>query len=375
MPKRSNHEGNIRKRSDGRWEASLMMAGKRQYVYGKTRQEVVIRLQQLQGAAQRAGHLPNPGRRTVSDLLDAWLEVGATTLKPATLESYRNVCDTHIRPTIGTLHLSRLTPDVVQRLIAPLQKQDKTRTAVKVYRALHRACELAVLWGWLPSNPCDRILRPTHQPERRDVWAQDELRRFLDGAQEHPLYPLYLLLIASGLRLGEALALQWSDLDFTTRRLTVQRSVRRIRGEWVFDLPKIRSGIRTLALPAEVVHELRRHKARQAEARLRLGAGWHRRELVFTNGTGDVLHPSVVEHNLHWLCRQIGVPKMTPHGLPHLHASLLLGEGLPIPDVSRRLGHATPGVTMSIYAHSLGAREDEVAHAIGRMLHGTSGNV
>ncbi|MGC8878943.1 MAG: hypothetical protein ACP5R2_06950 [Anaerolineae bacterium] len=73
---------------------------------------------------------------------------------------------------------------------------------------LRRACQVGVLWGWLDGNPCDRILRPTYQPERKEVWSADELARLLDGAQGHALYPLYLLILTTGLRIGEALALR-----------------------------------------------------------------------------------------------------------------------------------------------------------------------
>jgi integrase len=152
--------------------------------------------------------LPDPGKRTVADLLNAWLEMAEATLKPRTLQSYAEIADRYIRPTLGPLRLDKLTPQAVQHLILTPQKEGKARTAPKIYQTLRRACAVAVLWGWLPHNPCDRVFRPTYRPERRDVWTQDELRRFLDGAKDHPIFPLYLLLLAGGLRLDEALALQ-----------------------------------------------------------------------------------------------------------------------------------------------------------------------
>jgi integrase len=367
MTRRANYEGSIYRRSDGRWAAALMLDGRRKWVYGKTRQEVADRLRELQQQASRQGMLADPGRRTVADLLDAWLEAVAPILKPRSLDSYRQICDAHIRPTIGKVRLSRLTPDVIQRLITPLQQQGKARTAAKVYATLRRACRVAVLWGWLASNPCERVLRPQYQAERREVWTHDDLRRFPEGAQGHPLYPLYLLLVTTGLRLGEALALRWSDVDWVAGTVQVERSVQRIRGEWVFSSPKSKSSIRSVTLPAEVLATLKQHRLHQIKE---LGSGWSPEGLVFCNRQGGVLCQSVVQHTLQRLCERLELPSLTPHGLRHLHASLLLSEGLPIPLVSRRLGHANAAVTMGIYAHCVSKRDDQAVQAISRALTG-----
>jgi len=365
--KRGNGEGTICRRKDGLYTAALMVDGRRKWVYGKTEREVRLKLLALQNLAARSGNLPQPGKRTVSDLLDAWLEAVAPTLKPSTLESYRKVANAYILPLIGKVRLNRLTPDVVQRLITPLQQQGKARTATKVYTTLHRACRVAVLWGWLANNPCERILRPQYRVERREMWAKDDLQRFLEGAQGHPLYPLYLLLVATGMRLGEALALRWSDVDWAAGTVQVERSVQRIRGEWVFGSPKSKSSIRSVTLPSEVLATLKQHRLHQLKE---LGAGWSPEGLVFCNRAGEVLCQSVVQHNLQRLCERLGLPPLTPHGLRHLHASLLLSEGLPIPLVSRRLGHANAAVTMGIYAHCVSKRDDQAVQAISKALTG-----
>lgn len=351
--RRNNGEGSLTQRPDGSWAVSLMVQGKRRWLYAKTKRDAERQLAALQREVARHGGLPDPGKRSVGDLLTAWLEAAAPSLKPATLDHYQQVCERYLLPAIGRLRLSRLSPDVVQRLVTPYQQQGKRRTAAKVYRTLHRACEVAVLWGWLGSNPCDRILRPKHQPERKEVWSEADVRRFLDGARGHPLYALYLLLITSGVRLGECLALRWSDLDFSTGVLTVARSVQRLKGEVVFSTPKTKAAVRSVHLPPMVLAEL--HPPLNPDS-----------SLMFTNARGGVLHPSVVQHQLTRLCAELSLPKVTPHGLRHLHASLLLSGGVPLSEVSRRLGHASPAVTMGIYAHCLHS-DERAADVIGRV--------
>lgn len=105
---------------------SLRTADKLEFVYDRTRQEASEKLRQLQHEVARQGILADPGKRTVNDLLHTWLETAGPTLKPRTLQTYRQLCDTYVRPVMGRLKLSRLTPDVVQRLLVLLQKQGKT---------------------------------------------------------------------------------------------------------------------------------------------------------------------------------------------------------------------------------------------------------
>jgi len=123
--------------------------------------------------------------------------------------------------------------------------------------------------------------------------------------------------------------------------------------------PKTPSGRRVVTLPpVAVVALLRQWQERQSET------------LVFTGARGGPLHVSVVEHALGRECRRLGIPVVTPRSLRHLHASLLLGEGLPITAVSARLGHANPSITLGIYSHALGGQDEVAAAAIGRAMGG-----
>ena len=113
MPEPKSHrspgEGSINRRKDGRWQASLQVAGRRRTVYGRTRKEAARRLDALKREVASSGALSDPGRRTVNDLLDAWLETVAPTLRPRTIHDYRLTCEKSLRPEVGALRLERLT--------------------------------------------------------------------------------------------------------------------------------------------------------------------------------------------------------------------------------------------------------------------------
>lgn len=365
MSNRSPGEGTVVQRKDGRWQASLMLDGKRRTVYGATRKEAAQKLSQVQEQS-RGGVLPDPGKRTVSDLLDQYLEAVHPNLKAGTWEHYKLIADTYIRPALGKLRLSKLAPDRIQRLYRPLQEQGHHRTAQLVHFVLGQACSLAMRWHWLPENPCDRVLRPQYRARRREVWSPDDLATFLAGTEGHWLQPLWLLLLSSGCRLGEALALTWDDVQDGAVRVT--KTGQYVSGEWSVGEPKTDAGTRTITLPPEGATALRRQRAQQSQWRLRAGKEWEGSELVFTGETGRPLHRATVAHALSRTCTTLGLPAVTPHGLRHLHASLLLSQGLPVTLVSERLGHAHPGITMSVYAHAIERGDNAAAAAIGRAM-------
>jgi len=352
-------EGSVSRRNNGLWQASLQVGGIRRTVYGKTEREAKRKLTQLQKDLVRAGRLPDPGRRTVDDLLDAWLEAVKPSLKPRTVQDYKETLDRYIRPTLGKMKLAKLEPYHIQRLYSDLQKRGD-RVVTLAHARLNQALRMGVMWNWLPYNPVDRVIKPTYKPERKDVWTAEELATFLRGTQEDSFQPLWITLLGTGCRLGEALALKWTDVDLTSGSLRIRRSLQYVSGKWVETLPKTKAGERTIGLPQEVVDALKRQKFQQYQWRLKAGEVWSDNGLVFTTRSGGPLHRFNVEHTLKARCRDLSIPELTPHGLRHLSASLLLNKGLPLTDVSARLGHAHTGITASVYAHAL-KRDDPVA--------------
>jgi integrase len=364
MAKRAHGEGSLFQRKDGRWQASLQVRGVRRTVYAQSRAAALAKLAELR--RQAGVGLADPGRRTVGDLLDEWLRAVGPTLKPRTLSDYRYTCDTYIRPALGGVRPSQLAPLHLQRFCGDLVRRGLGRTARKCHALLHRALRFAVLWGWLSENPADRVLPPAHRAQRKTIWSRAELDRFLEATRSHKLYALWLLLISTGMRLGEALALQWEDVDLAAAVIRVNRALSWVGGEALVHPPKTAAGTRAVAVPPEVIAALRRHAGQQVLAGM---AG----RLVFCRRDGGPLRHNVVERALREACRDACVPEVTPHTLRHLHASLLLDAGLPVPVVSARLGHTTAAVTMAVYAHALKGGEDPAAAVLASVLQATTG--
>lgn len=342
----------LRKRTTARgtlyWEGSLQVDGRRVWVTGRSRQEVLERLQALQRQAALQGGLPAP--LTLGELLERWYATERSRWKPKTAHDYRRLLDAHILPALSRVRLQRLSPDRLQRFLDGIPG---TRQRHYAYRLLHRAAEVARRWGWLPDNPCDRITPPAYRPSRPSLWTPEQVRQFLTETRDHWLWPFVALALDTGARPGELLALVWDGVDWERGTLRIERTLQRLRGEWVIGEPKTAAGRRTVSLGVLGREALRRQKALQAERRLRAGVAWQETGLVFTGEHGQPLGLETVTSALRRTCQRLGLPVLSPHKLRHLSASLALQHGAPLPLVSRRLGHSSPAITSALYSHAL----------------------
>ena len=366
--RRSSGEGSIYQRKDGTWMASIQVNGVRRSAYGATRREAAAKLNILRQQLMPAQVSSVPSSHTVDELLDCWLEAKASALKPSTLHTYQETCRRHIRSELGPLALDRLTPQRLQGLYGNLQAVGHARTALKVHRLLSQSLYLAVRWDWLPANPCAKVDAPRYRPLQKELWTLQQLRTFLDGTRGHTLWPFWLLAAHTGCRSGELTALTWRDVDLPAASLSIRRTVRRIAGEWVFSEPKTRSGARHIGLSAQAVDALRQQEDAVARRKVECRVIWQKLDLVFPSIKGTPLEPAGLSEALRKACARLSLPPITTHTFRHLHASMLLGAGLPIPEVSRRLGHANPAITMAVYAHVLGHDVRAAVEAVERLL-------
>ena len=341
--KRHNGDGTVYPQPNGKFQARLMLGGVRRNRTFATEREAWAAIRQWQLEAAKDGGLAAPGDRTLADLCAAWLE--SATLRETTRAHYRAQLALHVLPELGGVKLARLTPDRIQRLYARM----KPVTAAHVHRILHRALAVGARWRWLSHNPADMVERPRHRAKRPDVWTADQLRAFVAACAGHPQGDLFTVLATSGLRLGEALAMTWADVGPAGVSVNVNGTFR----AGVTNPPKTAAGRRTVMLPPA---------ARDALARRMAEAG--------DPAPTDRIFPTTAraaQKAMQTLCARLGLPRLTPHGLRHCHASALLAEGVPVPEVAGRLGHAHSGITLSIYAHSMGGQTASIA-ALERIL-------
>jgi integrase len=194
---------------------------------------------------------------------------------------------------------------------------------------------------------------------------------------------LVTIMLAYGLRRGEALGLRWDRLDWSAATVTVTHSVKRIknhdpqsarRTQLVVSELKTRKSRRTLYLTAELIEILRRHRARQAEDRIAAGEAWQDHGLIFASEIGMPLDPDNFSHRFSQLCRRVGLGHWHPHELRHSGASLMLAQGTPLHVVSDVLGHTSIAITKDVYGHLLDGGRRSAAEAMSAALFGAAGS-
>jgi len=381
MAKRGNSEGSIYRRSDGRWAASVDLGQadgrrRRKAFYGKTRQDVGRKLQ----AAQRAlaDGLPLVDQRqTLGGFLEIWLRDSvARKVRPRTLQRYQEIVKLHLTPRLGRIPLAKLTPAHVERMMNEAIGQGAAPRSACHHRAVLRtALNVAMKWGVLGRNVAS-LAGPPRVPEREiRALGQADARALLEAVRGDRLEALFTVALALGLRQGEALGLRWPDVDLGGALLTVQRSLQRVNGEWLFPEPKTPRSRRTLHLPGPVTAALREHRARQLVERLRLGAAWQGEtwgDLVFTDEAGGPLSGFYVSRRFKALLAVAGLPPMRYHDLRHGAASLMAAQGVPARVAMEILGHSQISTTMNIYAHVAPELGRDAADRMGAALWGKS---
>ncbi|MBC7234241.1 MAG: site-specific integrase [Chloroflexi bacterium] len=307
--------------------------------------------------------MPDAGKMTVGGFMAHWLEQTQARVRPKTFYDYEIIARLHIVPHVGHLRLSRLTPLRIARLYADLSKTQSPRRVAQVHCLLHKALGDARKWGLISENPTDMVDAPKRPQVERKLWTPDQvaafLRAILDGKGGR-YGALFGFLLASGCRLGEALGLRWSDVDWEAGTVRIERQVTELRSKPIECPPKTRAGIRTITLPTWGV-TLLRHQWLRALAE---GHG----DRVFCTEAGTVPLQSNVRRALRGFCAKVGLPAIRVHDLRHTSLSLLAMSGVPLKAAQQRAGHSSAQITLETYQHVLGDGDQAAAKALDRVL-------
>ena len=331
----------------------------------KTRKAAEERLAEVAHNASR-GRFIDPGTTTVGQLLNAWLDARAETVRPKTLSTYRELCEAYIIPVIGGMRLMQLRPLHVEQLMRELVavrtgKPLSGKSRLHVYRVLHQALNQAVQWQLLGTNPAVAVKPPSGQRGHVAVLDRDQLRLVLAAVRDSQWYAVLVLMAKTGLRRGEALALRWQDIDLDGARLHVRQTLEQVGSAVVVTPPKTPRSRRTVALDSTTVEVLKRLRTEQREVLLATGI---RSELCWFREDGSPRRPASLTQFWSRMSVRSGLGSIHLHALRHTHATQLLRAGVSPKVVAERLGHASVAFTMETYAAWMGDLQAAAVAAI-----------
>ena len=333
--RRGHNEGNIRRRTDGRWEVRLS-AGidyktgkpKRTSTCCNTRQEAIAILQQ-QAHEVRAQGWRDPMSVTLGEWYEYWLDTYMKdAVKQSTYASYRSYLNKHFC-VLGKILLKKLEPHTLQEFYNYKFREEglSPKTLRNYHMALHKCLQQAVKEHLLVYNPCDAVTLPGGEKPEISVFTNDQQRALVQASYRHRYGVFIRLDLCTGLRMGELLALKWEDIDFSTAQLHVRRTINRLakyeahdgenKTEIVFGTPKTKNSRRTIPLTRTMADELTRWKQQQAQDKIRAGDKYTDEGFIVTNEFGHYFEQKTFKDYYDRLLKDADIGHFTFHALRH----------------------------------------------------------
>jgi integrase len=199
----------------------------------------------------------------------------------------------------------------------------------------------------------------------------EEVQGLLEAARGRRFEVGFVLLVETGMRLGELLGLRWEDVDLEAGQLNIRQTLSTLDGKILLDEPKTASSRRPYELSPQAVEALRGHKVRQAAERLAMGEYWTASGLMMVSDFGTPVDPSNFRRVFRKVAKQAGIEGCHPHELRHTAASVMLSRGVPLHVVSDVLGHSSISVTKDVYGHLVAGERRKATDAIAIALYGS----
>lgn len=413
MPRKKREEGTrapngsssiYYSKSDGYWHGRVTVGVRddgspdRRHIKRKDESAVRRTVRDLENDRD-LGTVRKSGRAwTVEKWLTHWVEnIAAPSVRPNTMVGYRASVYKHLNPGVGKHRIDKLAPEHLERLYVRMTDSGlKASTAHLAHRTVRAALNEAVKRSHIAKNPA-QIAKPPRVTEEEIVpFSVTEARQVLVAANRVRNGTRFSLALSLGLRQGEALGLQWRDIDFSAGALTVSRSIQartwkhgcsdekpcgrrygghcpeRHGGGTVATEVKSRSGKRTVGIPPPLLDLLKQHRKDQREERINAGTLWHEEGWVFTNHVGQAVHPGVDHAAWKALLKKAGVRSARLHDARHTAATLLLVLGVPARSVMGLMGWSQVGMTAR-YQHMSTELASTIADQVGELLWSSDG--
>ena len=334
-------------------------------VTANTKKGVKIKAREAVNAFAANGYSvkEKPTITTYRELVALWWESYKNTIKPNSQQSMEGIVRLHILPVFGDYKLDKLTTPIIQQQVNKwADKANKgEKGAYANYSFLNninrRILQYGVTMQAIKHNPARDVIIPRKQQNKEHkvkFFSNQELKQFLDYLEDLDQssyenffdYVLYKTLLASGCRIGEALALEWSDIDLKKGTINISKTLNRYQET---NTPKSKAGLREIDIDKATVSLLKQYKKRQQVQSWQLGRS---EGIVFTPFTTKYAYACLLRKRLQSHFKAAGVPDISFHGFRHTHATIMLYAGIEAKDLQYRLGHSNISMTLNTYVHA-----------------------
>ena len=318
-------------------------------------------------------------------------DYGSKELAPSTYKRYCRMLETRLLPYFGHFYVNKIKPTDIMQFYDLLSKDtqlvrkkgndgNKTlkplsgKTILEHHRLLRAMLHKAVYWQVIVSNPAERVQPPKAKKPKRKYYDDDQCKILLENLEqldeEQIKYKTAIILtVFTGVRLGELMGLEWSDIDFRNGIISINRSSQYLADKGIFTkTPKTESSIREVAIPEFVISLLEEYKLWYEEQKTLYGELWDNSNRLFVQANGKPMNPSTISKWFVKFIGQIGLPVINFHGLRHTNATLLIAQNVDVAVVAARLGHAQITTTLNFYVHPIIAHNKKASYVLENLL-------
>lgn len=302
------------------------------------------------------GNYTHDSKETYQDLYNAWIELYKDTVKESTLQSTMTMFKLHILPYFGKYKLRDINSLHCQDFVSALSTYVKGN---EIFNRAKKVMDYAYKLDLISSNPFEKVIKPKFKKGKKMInfLTAEEVKKLLSVIDDKKWLAYFRLLIITGLRKSEALALHWNDIDFDNNTISISRTLTNgLNNKLIRSTPKTESSTATLLVDDLTMHHLSILKF------------YTKSVIVFTNSKNTYMHTARPGEALKRYCKKAGIPEVRVHDLRHTCASLMFEAGADIKEVQERLRHSSSKTTMDIYTHVTDKKQQEALNKYVRLL-------
>ncbi len=343
--------------------------GKRRWITmpkGTTKKKATEKLREIEDRLRRGIYLPDKKIPTFKEVGENWIEYKKPNVRASTLKMYKGHLKHHF-PDVNPIKVNRITTLTVEKFISCRQKKGMNLTTLrKLIVTFNQIMNYAVRHQYIHNNPVRDAERPRNQGKVQKhhirILSPSNISAFLESEKDPKYKTLFMLAIMSGARQGELFGLKWTDIDWFNNQIHIQRTF----NERAWYKPKSKTSDRKIDLGVSMMSQLKLWKIACPPTDL---------GLVFPNEAGNPInHGNMLRRHFYPAMKATGIKKIRFHDLRHTYASLLIEQGENIKYIQSQLGHASPVVTLNVYAHLMKSVNQDAPNRLEKTIFEASGS-
>lgn len=357
MKRRANGEGSLFfRKSTGKWEGRYSVFDERgvkhtKTITGKNKSEVAEKLRKASVVSE--GQTYNfQTCDTLENYASYWESLmikrqkmhpdDPTNYKPKTIETYMQALRRVLLPELGKRRINRITSRDIKQTIQRVNNEFGNTRQCQISRdAISAVMKLAIDEEKISTNPATGVIVPRYTKKEKEIWSTEELKLFIQAAQDDRLYLMFMLIVECGLRRGEALGLRKADCNFNENYISVKQQVVVVKNKPVITTPKTQSSIRDIPITEKLSELLQQFIAEDGSDC----------DLLFHTKNNTPIAPRNFERSYKAVVDKAGIKYLSPHSLRHSFCTDLCRSGVDMKTNQVLMGHADPAVTMKVYQH------------------------